>query len=82
VSERLLSIDEILAAGAKGTLKECFASGTAAIVSPVGQIFCRGKELLINGGKTGPVTEKLYNQILEIQYGIAEDPFGWRLKIA
>ena len=57
-------------------------SKTAAIVSPVGQIFCRGKELLINGGKTGPVTEKLYNQILEIQYGIAEDPFGWRLKIA
>ena len=43
VSERLLSLDEILAAGAKGTLKECFASGTAAIVSPVGQIFCRGK---------------------------------------
>lgn len=82
VSERLLSIDEILAAGTKGTLKECFASGTAAIVSPVGEIFCRGKQLLINGGKTGPVTEKLYNQILEIQYGIAEDPFGWRLKIA
>jgi branched-chain amino acid aminotransferase len=82
VSERPLSIDEILAAGEKGTLKECFASGTAAIVSPVGEIFGRGKELLINGGKTGPVTERLYNQILEIQYGIAEDPFGWRLKIA
>jgi len=82
VSERPLAIDEILAAGTKGTLKECFASGTAAIVSPVGEIFCRGKQLLINGGKTGPVTEKLYNQILEIQYGIAEDPFGWRLKIA
>lgn len=82
VSERPLSLDEILEAAARGTLKEGFASGTAAIVSPVGQIFCRGKEMLINGGKTGPVTEKLYNQILEIQYGLAEDPFGWRLKIA
>jgi len=82
VSERPISLDEILEAGARGTLREGFASGTAAIVSPVGQIFCRGKELLINGGKTGPVTEKLYNQILEIQYGISGDPFGWRLKIA
>jgi branched-chain amino acid aminotransferase len=82
VSERPLSIDEILESEAKGTLKECFASGTAAIVSPVGEIFCRGKQLLINGGKTGPLTERLYNQILEIQYGMAVDPFGWRLKIA
>jgi branched-chain amino acid aminotransferase len=82
VSERLLSIDEIMAADAKGALKECFASGTAAIVSPVGQIYYKGKEVLINGGKTGPVTEKLYNQILGIQYGMTEDPFGWRMKIA
>jgi branched-chain amino acid aminotransferase len=82
VSERLLSIDEILAAEAKGSLKECFASGTAAIVSPVGEIYYKGKAFLINGGKTGPITEKLYNQILEIQYGMADDPFGWRLKIA
>ncbi len=81
VVERPISIDEIIAASQKGTLKEAFASGTAAIVSPVGQIYFRGKEYLINGGKTGPLAEKLYNEILQIQYGLKEDPFGWRVKI-
>jgi len=41
-----------------------------------------GKEYLINGGKTGILAEKLYNEILQIQYGLKEDPFGWRVKIA
>jgi branched-chain amino acid aminotransferase len=81
VVERPLAIDEIIAASQKGTLKEAFASGTAAIVSPVGQIYFRGKEYLINVGKTGPLAEKLYNEILEIQYGFKEDEFGWRIRI-
>jgi branched-chain amino acid aminotransferase len=81
VVERQLSIDEVITASQKGTLKEVFASGTAAIVSPVGQIYFRGKEYLINGGKTGPLAEKLYNEILQIQYGLKEDEFGWRVKI-
>ena len=81
VAERKISIDEIITAVEKGTLKEAFASGTAAIVSPVGQFYFRGKEYLINGGKTGPLAEKLYNEILQIQYGLKEDPFGWRVRI-
>jgi len=82
VSERRLSMDEIMAAIAGGTMREAFASGTAAIVSPVGQIYYRGEERPIGGGKTGPLTERLYNEILQIQYGMKDDPFGWRLKIA
>jgi branched-chain amino acid aminotransferase len=82
VSERLLSVDEIKDAFVSGRLKEVFASGTAAIVSPVGQIYYKGKEYLINGGKTGELTEKLYNEILQIQYGEKEDPFGWRIRIS
>ena len=82
VLERRLSMDEIMDAIASGTLKEAFASGTAAIVSPVGQIYYREKEHLISGGKTGNLTERLYNEILQIQYGQKDDPFGWRLKIA
>jgi len=81
VVERQLSIDEVITASQKGTLKEVFASGTAAIVSPVGQIYFRGREHIINGGKTGPLAEKLYNEILQIQYGLKEDEFGWRVKI-
>ena len=82
VMERRLSMDEVMAAIADGTLQEAFASGTAAIVSPVGQIYYRGKEYLIGGGKTGKLTERLYNEILQIQYGQKDDPFGWRIKIA
>ena len=82
ISERRLSMDEIMDAIASGTLKEAFASGTAAIVSPVGQICYRGKEHLIGGGKAGKLTEQLYNEILQIQYGQKDDPFGWRIKIA
>lgn len=82
VSERRLAMDEVMAAMADGTLKEAFASGTAAIVSPVGQIYYRGKEHVIAGGKIGELTERLYNELLQIQYGQKEDPFGWRLQIA
>ena len=82
VSERQLSMDEITAASADGSLKEVFASGTAAIVSPVGQIYYKGKEYAINDGGTGPLTERLYNEILQIQYGEKDDPFGWRIKIS
>jgi len=82
VLEKRLSMDEILNSIADGTLKETFASGTAAIVSPVGQIYYRGKDYVIGDGNTGPLTEKLYNEILRIQYGEKEDPFGWRVKIS
>jgi branched-chain amino acid aminotransferase len=81
VSERPLSMDEILGACSKGIMKEAFASGTAAIVSPIGQIYYKDREYPINEGKTGALTEKLYREILEIQYGEKDDPFGWRIKI-
>ncbi|HPD57377.1 MAG TPA: branched-chain amino acid aminotransferase [Smithellaceae bacterium] len=81
VAERQISIDEVTESLQKGALKEVFASGTAAIISPVGQIYYRGKEYLINQGKTGPVAEKLYTEILQIQYGLKQDEFNWRIKI-
>lgn len=81
VVERKISIHEVITAVEKGTLQESFASGTAAIVSPVGELYFHNKQHLINGGKTGPLAEKLYNEILQIQYGFKEDPFGWRVRI-
>ena len=82
VAERPVAIAEVIEAAASGDLKEAFASGTAAIVSPIGQIYYRGQEHVINGGRTGPLTERLYNEILQIQYGEKDDPFGWRIQIA
>lgn len=82
VAERPLSMDEVVQACEKGTMKEAFASGTAAVVSPIGQLFYRDREYMIHGGKTGDLTEKLYSEILGIQYGKKDDPFGWRMKIS
>jgi branched-chain amino acid aminotransferase len=82
VSERPVSMDEILDTSSNGTLKEAFASGTAAIVSPIGKISYRERAIIINEGKTGNLTEKLYNEILKIQYGEKDDPFGWRVPIS
>lgn len=81
VVQRPLAIDEVIRAMEAGNLKESFASGTAAVISPVGHIFYRGKEYAINGGKTGELSQKLFNEILQIQYGIKEDPFGWRVRV-
>ena len=82
VQERTLSMDEILRAHSAGTLKEVFASGTAAVISPVGHIYYKGSEYCINADKAGPLTDRLYHELLQIQYGKKEDPFGWRVKIS
>ncbi|MBW6486463.1 MAG: branched-chain amino acid aminotransferase [Syntrophobacterales bacterium] len=81
VSERRLSMDEIINAINNGKLQEAFASGTAAVVSPVGWIYYRNREYAIAGGKIGELTARLYNDILNIQYGNKDDAFGWRIKI-
>jgi len=82
VSERPISIDELVDASAKGSLKEAFASGTAAIVSPIGKISYKGRAIIINGEETGDLTKKLYNEIIQIQYGEKDDPFGWRMPVS
>ena len=78
VSERRISIDEVLAAQKAGTLNEAFGTGTAAVISPVGLIRYRDVDYAINGGKMGPVTKFLYDTITGIQYGTLPDPYGWR----
>jgi len=77
VSERQIGIDEVFAAGRNGTLVEMWGTGTAAVVSPVGELGYKGDKIIINGGKTGALTQKLYDAIVAIQYGAAADPHGW-----
>ncbi|MEE4263935.1 MAG: branched-chain amino acid aminotransferase [Desulfobacteraceae bacterium] len=81
VTERRISIDEIMNAHAAGSLKEAFGSGTAAVISPVGEIKYGDKVITINKYQTGPVAQKLYDAITDIQYGKADDPLGWVEKI-
>ncbi len=76
VSERPIAIDEVLAAAAAGTL-EMWGTGTAAVISPVGELGYKGERYTVNGGLTGALTQKLYDTIVGIQYGTAADPHGW-----
>jgi branched-chain amino acid aminotransferase len=77
VSERPLAIDEVLAAHRNGALREVFGCGTAAVITPVGELGWRGEKLVINGGQAGEVARRLYDAITDIQYGRAPDPHGW-----
>ncbi len=77
VTERRISIDEVLEGLKKGRLKECFGTGTAAVISPVGCLAYKGKEYVINEGKTGPLAQRLFDALTGIQYGDRPDPYGW-----
>ena len=77
VEERNISIDELITAAGSGALEEAWGSGTAAVVSPIGEIFYQEQDYTINGGKIGPVTQKLYDTLTGIQWGKIADPYGW-----
>ena len=77
VSEREISIDEVFAANEKGRLEEAFGSGTAAVISPVGELSWKGKKIVINGNQTGPFAQKLFDQVTGIQYGNVPDNHKW-----
>ncbi len=78
VSERRISIDEVIEASKNGTLDEAFGTGTAAVISPVGLIRYKDEDYVINGGKMGEITKMLYDTITGIQYGKLEDTYHWR----
>jgi branched-chain amino acid aminotransferase len=77
IEERALSIDEILDGAASGRLAEAFGTGTAAVVSPVGQFTFRDRTVALNDGQAGKLTLKLYETLTGIQYGRLPDPHGW-----
>ncbi len=81
VEERPISIDEVLSAIESGTLKEIFATGTAAVISPVGALSYKGREHVVNGGVTGGLASRLFDSLQGLQYGRLPDPYGWRVKV-
>ncbi|MBQ5995674.1 MAG: branched-chain amino acid aminotransferase [Clostridia bacterium] len=81
VSERLLSLEELTSAMADGTLEEAWGCGTAAVVSPIGELCYKDHKYTVNGGKIGPVTQHLYDTLTGIQWGKIEDSFGWTVPI-
>ena len=81
VNQRPLPIDEVTAAADKGLLEEAFGTGTAAVISPIGELNYKGKIMTINNFKTGELTQKLYDTLTGIQWGKLPDTFGWIQKL-
>lgn len=81
VTERAISIDEIASAADSGKLEEAFGSGTAAVISPIGQFKWGDKIMPINNGKIGETSQRLYDTLTGIQWGKIDDTFGWTVKI-
>jgi len=81
VREERFTIDDVYSASDAGKLGEVFATGTAAVISPVGEMMWKDRKLLVNNGEIGPVSQSLYDDITGIQSGRLPDPYGWTIKV-
>lgn len=81
VTERKLSIEELAEAYDEGRLDEAFGTGTAAVISPIGELKWGNKVMNINNGEIGEISQKLYDSLTGIQWGRKEDTFGWTTEV-
>ena len=81
VSERLITAEELFDAAESGALEEAWGTGTAAVVSPIGEMGWSERSCTIGGGQIGALTQKLYDTLTGIQWGALEDPYGWTVKV-
>ncbi len=81
VSERQVEIDEVIEAARKGTLREAWGTGTAAVISPVGELAYKTERIQINRGQIGELTQRLYQTIVDIQYARVPDTRGWTVEV-
>jgi branched-chain amino acid aminotransferase len=77
VHERPITIDEVIDAIASRAMKEMFGTGTAAVISPVGEVCFRDRTYKVADGGVGEWSRRFYDEITGIQYGEKDDPFGW-----
>jgi len=81
ISERAVSIEDVVQGAKDGSLQEVFGSGTAAVISPVSHFRYKGEDLMIGDGGTGEVASRLFDEITEMQTGHRPDPYGWVVNI-
>lgn len=81
VEERRISIDEIVVAHKAGKLEEAFGTGTAAVISPIGEFHWQDETIVVNDGKIGTVSQHLYDELTQIQNGLLEDKYNWMVQV-
>ena len=81
VEERRISAEELIEAQKSGKLEECFGTGTAAVISPVGKLRYVDDVMIINNNEIGEVSQKLYDTLTGIQWGKREDDMGWTVEV-
>jgi len=81
VSERRLSIDELMEAARTKRLKEAFGTGTAAVIAPIGELSYKNEQVQINNFETGELTQKIYDELTGIQWGKIKDSYGWTVEV-
>ena len=81
ISERQLRIEDVVKAAGDGTLVEAFATGTAAVISPVGKLIYRDSPIVVGGGGIGAMAQKLYDTLYGVQTGGMPDEMGWTMEI-
>ena len=81
VEERRISAEELFAAAEDGTLEEAWGTGTAAVVSPIGELAMGEKKVTVSNNQIGEITQKLYDELTGIQWGRIADPHGWIMKL-
>ncbi len=79
--ERRISIDEVIAASRDGSLREAFATGTAAVISPIGELCYKDEVTTINNGATGELAQRLFSELQAIQFGRRPDPHNWIVRV-
>lgn len=81
VNEVHFSIDFLMEAARTGRLQEAWGTGTAAVISPIGELNYKGEIATINDFKIGSLTQRLYDTLTGIQWGKVEDKYGWTREV-
>lgn len=81
VEERQISIEEVYEASKNHTLEEVFGTGTAAVISPVGELFWNNHQMIVNQGHIGQLSQRLYDTITGIQTGLIPDTLHWTVQV-
>jgi len=79
--ERRITLEELHKAAKDGSLEEAFGTGTAAVISPIGELNIHGEKINLSNGQIGPLTQKIYDSLTDIQWGRAADTFNWTVQV-